>query len=370
MSIEDRRNEDRFHFIEWTKTAFKNVDVIPAGNGIMHQINLEKMSPVIQARGGVAFPDTCVGTDSHTPHVDALGVIAIGVGGLEAENVMLGRASWMRLPEIVGVELKGRPQPGITATDVVLALTEFLRNNAPSAENDLMLRVRQIELLSAAGLMEEIIQSPISIVQLLPATTATNNENSPPRRVSPETRFATEAITQARTLAESLLTQIEEVRREVDRDAIRAAREQTRMVLTDVAFVRYRLADAKESKKLREEAETLIEQMQKTTSDDWLRFRCRVMLAEIQLDLNDFDTFKLRYGTTQAAANSQTEKASTAALKIRSLLQQGLPSEALQEYVEASKNGLALTQELQTLRLEGLLQLLELLYQLQHWDQQ
>mgnify|MGYP002619530819 CR=1 FL=1 len=126
-AIEDRRNEDRFHFIDWTKYAFKNVDVIPPGNGIMHQINLEKMSPVIQARDGVAFPDTCVGTDSHTPHVDALGVIAIGVGGLEAENVMLGRASWMRLPDIVGVELTGKLQPGITATDMVLALTEFLR---------------------------------------------------------------------------------------------------------------------------------------------------------------------------------------------------------------------------------------------------
>ncbi|WP_151670788.1 Fe/S-dependent 2-methylisocitrate dehydratase AcnD [Nitrincola schmidtii] len=126
-AIEDRRNEDRFHFIEWTKTAFKNVDVIPAGNGIMHQINLEKMSPVIQARDGVAFPDTCVGTDSHTPHVDALGVIAIGVGGLEAETVMLGLPSMMRLPDIVGVELVGKRQPGITATDIVLALTEFLR---------------------------------------------------------------------------------------------------------------------------------------------------------------------------------------------------------------------------------------------------
>ncbi|GHF93094.1 Fe/S-dependent 2-methylisocitrate dehydratase AcnD [Thalassotalea marina] len=126
-AIEDRRNEDRFHFIEWTKTAFENVDVIPAGNGIMHQINLEKMSPVIQARDGVAFPDTCVGTDSHTPHVDALGVIAIGVGGLEAENVMLGRASMMRLPDIIGVELIGKRQPGITATDIVLAITEFLR---------------------------------------------------------------------------------------------------------------------------------------------------------------------------------------------------------------------------------------------------
>ena len=126
-AIEDRRNEDRFHFIEWTKRAFDNVDVIPAGNGIMHQINLEKMSPVIYVQDGIAFPDTCVGTDSHTPHVDALGVIAVGVGGLEAENVMLGRASWMRTPDMVGVELSGKPQPGITATDVVLALTEFLR---------------------------------------------------------------------------------------------------------------------------------------------------------------------------------------------------------------------------------------------------
>lgn len=126
-AIEDRRNDDRFHFINWTKKAFKNVDVIPPGNGIMHQINLERMSPVIHAKDGVAFPDTLVGTDSHTPHVDALGVIAIGVGGLEAESVMLGRASWMRLPDIIGVELTGKAQPGIQATDIVLALTEFLR---------------------------------------------------------------------------------------------------------------------------------------------------------------------------------------------------------------------------------------------------
>ncbi|MBU2894110.1 Fe/S-dependent 2-methylisocitrate dehydratase AcnD [Colwellia sp. D2M02] len=127
-AIEDRRNEDRFHFINWTKKAFKNIDVIQPGNGIMHQINLEKMSPVVQVREGVAFPDTLVGTDSHTPHVDALGVIALGVGGLEAESVMLGRASYMRLPDIIGVELTGKRQEGITATDIVLALTEFLRN--------------------------------------------------------------------------------------------------------------------------------------------------------------------------------------------------------------------------------------------------
>ena len=126
-AIEDRRNEDRFHFIEWTRHAFENMEIVPPGNGIMHQINLERMSPVIYTQDGVAFPDTLVGTDSHTPHVDALGVIAIGVGGLEAENVMLGRASWMRLPDIIGVELTGKAQPGITATDIVLTLTEFLR---------------------------------------------------------------------------------------------------------------------------------------------------------------------------------------------------------------------------------------------------
>lgn len=127
-AIEDRRNEDRFHFINWTKQAFENVDVIPPGNGIMHQINLERMSPVVHARDGVAFPDTLVGTDSHTPHVDALGVLAVGVGGLEAESVMLGRASYIRLPDIVGVKLEGKRQAGITATDIVLAITEFLRN--------------------------------------------------------------------------------------------------------------------------------------------------------------------------------------------------------------------------------------------------
>ena len=128
-AIEERRNEDRFHFIEWTRKAFKNIDVIPPGNGILHQINLERMSPVIQVEQGVAYPDTLVGTDSHTPMVDALGVIAIGVGGLEAESVMLGRASYMRLPDIVGVELTGKAGPGILATDIVLALTEFLRQS-------------------------------------------------------------------------------------------------------------------------------------------------------------------------------------------------------------------------------------------------
>lgn len=127
--IEDRRNADRFDFINWTKKAFDNVDVIPPGNGIMHQINLEKMSPVIHNIDGIASPDTLVGTDSHTPHVDALGVIAVGVGGLEAENVMLGNPSYMRVPEIIGVEITGSRGAGVTATDIALALTSFLREN-------------------------------------------------------------------------------------------------------------------------------------------------------------------------------------------------------------------------------------------------
>lgn len=132
-AIEERRNDDRFHFINWCQTAFDNVNVVPPGNGIMHQINLEKMSPVVQVAANkagekFAFPDTLVGTDSHTPMVDALGVISIGVGGLEAESVMLGNPSMMRRPDYVGVEITGKIKPGITGTDLVLAMTEFLRN--------------------------------------------------------------------------------------------------------------------------------------------------------------------------------------------------------------------------------------------------
>ena len=127
-AVEEHRNGDRFHFIDWAKKAFTNVEVVPQGNGILHQINIERMSPVVQVKEGIAFPDTLVGTDSHTPMIDALGVLGIGVGGLEAESVMLGRAVWMRLPDIIGVELSGQVPEGITATDTVLALTEFLRS--------------------------------------------------------------------------------------------------------------------------------------------------------------------------------------------------------------------------------------------------
>jgi aconitate hydratase len=127
MAIEQRKNAERFEFLAWAKRAFENVDIVMPGNGILHQINLERMSPVVQVKDGIAFADTLVGTDSHTTMINALGVVGWGVGGIEAESVMLGRPIWMRMPQIVGVELVGSRQPGVQATDLVLALTEYLR---------------------------------------------------------------------------------------------------------------------------------------------------------------------------------------------------------------------------------------------------
>ena len=131
MAEERRRNAERFDFIAWCKAALSNVEIVMPGNGILHQINLERLSPVVQieenGEGALAFPDTLIGTDSHTPMINALGVLGWGVGGIEAESVMLGRAIRLRLPEIVGVRLDGAPQPGITATDIVLAITEQMR---------------------------------------------------------------------------------------------------------------------------------------------------------------------------------------------------------------------------------------------------
>jgi 2-methylcitrate dehydratase (2-methyl-trans-aconitate forming) len=127
MAIEQQKNAERFEFLAWCKQAFSNLDVLMPGNGILHQVNIEHLSPVIQVKDGVAYPDTLVGTDSHTTMINAIGVLGWGVGGIEAESVMLGRAVWLRLPTIVGVELTGARQPGVTATDLVLAITEFLR---------------------------------------------------------------------------------------------------------------------------------------------------------------------------------------------------------------------------------------------------
>ncbi|MEN9560129.1 MAG: hypothetical protein RLZZ502_1340 [Pseudomonadota bacterium] len=127
MRAEQNKNQERFEFLSWCQQAFDNLTVLMPGSGILHQINIEKLSPLIQHQDGLAYPDSLVGTDSHTTMIDALGVAAWGVGGLEAESVMLGRAVWLRLPEIVKVNLHGKAAQGVHATDLVLSITEFMR---------------------------------------------------------------------------------------------------------------------------------------------------------------------------------------------------------------------------------------------------
>ncbi len=131
MQLERSQNAERFEFFDWGRRAFSNLDIVPLGQGILHQINLERFSPVVIAEeredGWWAYPDTLVGTDSHTTMINALGVLGWGVGGIEAEAVMLGRPIYLRLPEVVGVRLSGKPAAGILATDVVLAITERFR---------------------------------------------------------------------------------------------------------------------------------------------------------------------------------------------------------------------------------------------------
>ncbi|MFP3204644.1 MAG: aconitate hydratase AcnA [Metallosphaera yellowstonensis] len=131
MRTEFERNQERYKFLKWAQGAFTNLRIVPPGNGIIHQVNLEFLSKVIDVRehGGVltAFPEVVIGTDSHTTMVDGLGVLAWGVGGLEAESVMLGEPYYMSVPEVVGVKLKGEVRDGVTPTDVVLYLTELLR---------------------------------------------------------------------------------------------------------------------------------------------------------------------------------------------------------------------------------------------------
>ncbi len=129
MAIEQRRNVERFEFLAWARTAFRNLDIVMPGNGILHQINLERMTPVVRVKDGIAFADTLVGTDSHTTMINAAGVLGWGVGGIEAESVMLGRPIWMRPPAIVSVEITGTRRAGVQATDLVLALTEYMRRH-------------------------------------------------------------------------------------------------------------------------------------------------------------------------------------------------------------------------------------------------
>ncbi len=124
---EYERNSERYRFLKWAQTAFDNFSVVPPGMGICHQVNLEYLSRCVVEREGVVFPDTLVGTDSHTPMVNGLGILAYGVGGIEAEAAMLGQPQFFTLPEVIGLKLKGRLPVGSTATDLVLTITELLR---------------------------------------------------------------------------------------------------------------------------------------------------------------------------------------------------------------------------------------------------
>lgn len=243
-------------------------------------------------------------------------------------------------------------------------ISEFLESNTPTAEKDILLRVRHLELLAAAGVMEQTVQAPLSSSFRPDRSKATDAIPSEFRRVTSSTQFALEAAHQGDTIGNALLKQIDEIRRDVDSDVVRTARERIRMALAEMTFTRARLGPSTESAMLITEADDLFDQLQKTVTQDTLRFRCRIILTEIQLERGDFSAFKLRFGNVSSSAGTSSERAQAAALKIRSLLFQGQPSEALQEYVQASKDELTLTQELQTLRLQALLELMELLHYL------
>ena len=127
VELEYQRNEERYQFLRWGQTAFNDFKVVPPGTGIVHQVNIEHLARVIFDRAGLAYPDTCVGTDSHTTMVNGLGVLGWGVGGIEAEAAMLGQPVSMLIPRVVGFKLLGEIPSGVTATDVVLTITEMLR---------------------------------------------------------------------------------------------------------------------------------------------------------------------------------------------------------------------------------------------------
>jgi len=129
VAIEYERNEERYKFLRWGQTAFDDFKVVPPGTGIVHQVNIEHLARTVMVRDGVAYPDTCVGTDSHTTMVNGLGVLGWGVGGIEAEAAMLGQPVSMLIPRVVGFKLSGSIPSGATATDVVLTITEMLREH-------------------------------------------------------------------------------------------------------------------------------------------------------------------------------------------------------------------------------------------------
>ena len=129
VEIEYSRNGERYQFLRWGQGAFDDFKVVPPGTGIVHQVNIEYLARTVMVRDGIAYPDTCVGTDSHTTMVNGLGVLGWGVGGIEAEAAMLGQPVSMLIPRVVGFKLTGEIQPGVTATDVVLTVTEMLRKH-------------------------------------------------------------------------------------------------------------------------------------------------------------------------------------------------------------------------------------------------
>ena len=126
-ALEYKRNRERYAALKWAQNNFKNMKIVPPGNGIVHQVNIEFLSEVVMEKDGLLYPDTLIGTDSHTTMVNGISVLGWGVGGLEAEAVIVGEPSYIVVPEVVGVELKGKPREGVTATDIVLSITEFLR---------------------------------------------------------------------------------------------------------------------------------------------------------------------------------------------------------------------------------------------------
>src|ERR687885_596338 len=125
--LEFERNKERYAFLRWGQSAFDNFKVVPPNTGIVHQVNLEYLARVVETRDGRAFPDTLVGTDSHTTMINGLGVLGWGVGGIEAEAAMLGQPVSMLVPQVVGFKLHGALREGATATDLVLTVTQMLR---------------------------------------------------------------------------------------------------------------------------------------------------------------------------------------------------------------------------------------------------
>ena len=165
VALEYERNAERYQLLKWAQQAFDNFSVVPPGMGICHQVNVEYLAQVVLEKDGVIFPDTLVGTDSHTPMVNGLGVLGWGVGGIEAEAAMLGQPLYMTLPKVVGLELVGRLNEGVTATDLVLTITRLLRDHGV---------VGQFVELTGPGLKDLPVTDRCTISNMSPEFGCTN----------------------------------------------------------------------------------------------------------------------------------------------------------------------------------------------------